>query len=81
MEYLDKWETIERFIDNGRNLDKEQIIYLLNRCPVLDIVRCSECVYYTKPEWSVVPRCVRDEEAALLRNPSDFCSKGERREE
>ena len=80
MEYLDKWMTIERFIEGGRNLDKEQIIYLLNRIPVLDIVRCSECKYFEKPDWSVVFRCTRDEEA-LLRLPSDFCSHGERREE
>ena len=72
--------TIERFIEGGRNLDKEQIIYMLNRIPVLDLVRCSECKYFEKPEWSVVFRCTREEEA-LLRLPSDFCSKGERREE
>ena len=80
MEYLDKWMTIERFIEGGRNLDKEQIIYMLNRIPVLDLVRCSECKYFEKPDWSVVFRCTREEEA-LLRLPSDFCSKGERREE
>ena len=80
MECISKWDTIERFIDNGRNLDKEQIIYLLNRCPVLDIVNCSECKFYEKPDWSVVPRCTREEDAILM-NPSDFCSKGERREE
>ena len=72
--------TIERFIEGGRNLDKEQIIYMLNRIPVLDLVRCSECKYFEKPEWSVVFRCTREEEA-LLRLPSDYCSKGERREE
>lgn len=80
MEYLDKWRTIERFIEGGRSLDKEQIIYMLNRIPVLDLVRCSECKYFEKPEWSVVFRCTREDEA-LLRLPSDFCSKGERREE
>ena len=72
--------TIERFIEGGRNLDKEQIIYMLNRIPVLDLVRCSECKYFEKPEWSVVFRCTREDEA-LLRLPSDYCSKGERREE
>ena len=72
--------TIERFIEGGRNLDKEQIIYMLNRIPVLDLVRCSECKYFEKPDWSVVFRCTREEEA-LLRLPSDYCSKGERREE
>lgn len=61
MEYLDKWMTIERFIEAGRSLDKEQIIYLLNRIPVFDVVRCSECKYYEKPEWSVVFRCTRDD--------------------
>ena len=71
--------TIERFIEGGRNLDKEQIIYMLNRIPVLDLVRCSECKYFEKPEWSVVFRCTREEEA-LLRLPSDFCSHGERSE-
>lgn len=80
MEYLDKWMTIERFIEGGRNLDKEQIIYMLNRIPILDIVKCSECKYFEKPDWSVVFRCTREEEA-LLRLPSDFCSHGERREE
>lgn len=80
MEYLDKWMTIERFIEAGRSLDKEQIIYMLNRIPVLDLVRCSECKYFEKPEWSVVFRCTREDEA-LLRLPSDYCSHGERREE
>lgn len=80
MEYLDKWMTVERFIEAGRTLDKEQIIYILNRIPILDITRCAECKYFEKPDWSVVFRCTREEEA-LLRLPSDFCSKGERREE
>lgn len=80
MEYLDKWMTVEKFIEAGRTLDKEQIIYLLNRIPILDVVRCSECKYYDKPEWSVVFRCTREEEA-LLRLPSDYCSYGERSEE
>lgn len=80
MDYLDKWMTVERFIEAGRTLDKEQIIYILNRIPILDITRCAECKYFEKPDWSVVFRCTREEEA-LLRLPSDFCSKGERREE
>ena len=80
MEYLDKWETIERFIEAGRTLEKDQIIYMINRIPVLDLVRCSECKHFEQPEWSVVYRCMREEEA-LIRLPSDFCSKGERRDD
>ena len=79
MEYLDKWMTIERFIEGGRNLDKEQIIYMLNRIPVLDLVRCSECKYFEQPDWSVVYRCMH-EETGKIRLPSDFCSHGERSE-
>lgn len=69
-------EAIERFSESGSSLSKDQIIYMLNRMPYMEIVRCGDCEHkYMKDMSAYCPNRV----GAL--NAWDFCSYGERREE
>ena len=75
MDMIDKWSTVERFIENGRMLSKDQIIYLLNREEVLDLVNCSECKHFTQYKHSNLGYCPFSVE---LVTPGHYCGKGER---
>lgn len=70
-------EAVDRFIEQGANLDKDQIIYILNRLPYMEIVRCKDCKWYENActFFAADPF----EQAPMKKN--DFCSYGERREE
>ena len=67
-------EAVDRFIEQGANLDKDQIIYILNRLPYMEIVRCDDCKRAGKKScpFTVMGLCYTDD---------DFCSYGERSEE
>ena len=39
MKAIDLDEAIERFIQAGQNMSKDQVIYMLNRIPTTGIVR------------------------------------------
>ena len=43
-------------------------------CPLIDIVRCGECKY-----WSKLHGCMKNDDIFLVTDPDDFCSYGERR--
>ena len=69
-------EAIERFSESGSSLSKDQIIYMLNRMPYTEIVRCRDCRRkYVKDMSAYCPHRV----GAI--NAWDFCSFGERSEE
>lgn len=67
-------EAIERFTQAGQNMSKDQIIYMLNRLPTTEIVRCKDCKWY---ESGGLP-CPLDLCESL--GDDGFCSYGERRE-
>ena len=75
MRAIDLDETIERFIQAGQNMSKDQVIYMLNRIPTTEIVRCKDCKWY---ESGGLP-CPLDLCESL--GEDGFCSSGERSEE
>lgn len=72
-------EAVDRFIEQGSNLDKDQIIYILNRLPYMDIVRCRSCIHGQKILKA------KEEVACDIWGgiwiENGFCSNGERSEE
>ena len=83
MKAIDLEEAIARFIQAGQNMSKDQVIYMLNRIPTTEIVRCKDCrhAYYADNR---VPHertwvCERFTNEEI--NANDFCSFGERSEE
>lgn len=46
MKAIDLDEAIERFLQAGQNMSKDQVIYMLNRIPTTEIVRCKDCKYW-----------------------------------
>lgn len=68
-------EAVERFIQAGQNISKDQAIYILNRLPYTEIVRCRECRRkYVKDMSAYCPH------RAGAVNAWDFCNYGEREE-
>ena len=63
-------------------------IQIINEAPsadVVEVVRCKDCVYYSnnnlKSQWDRLGYCLLNEEITDdKREPSDFCSYGERKE-
>lgn len=68
-------EAIERFSEAGSSLSKDQIIYMLNRMPYMEIVRCEDCKY--KGKVGDVSVCRIHE---ISTHADDYCSRGERSE-
>ena len=76
MRAIDLDEAIDRFIQAGQNISKDQAIYMLNRMPYTEIVRCKDCKYIGKV--GDVPVCRIHE---ISTRADDYCSRGERSEE
>lgn len=67
-------EAVDRFIEQGANLGKDQIIYMLNRMPYTEIVRCRDCRHkYVKDMSAYCPNRV-----GALRSDG-YCERGERK--
>lgn len=66
-------EAIERFNESGSSLSKDQIIYMLNRMPYTEIVKCDDCKYKGKVGDLIVCRIHEKSTRA-----DDYCSRGER---
>ena len=93
MRAIDLDEAIDRFIQAGQNISKDQAIYMLNRLPYTEIVRCRECKHwrphsqygYDYDDDAFHDYCglliPDDDYYAVRRDASDFCSYGERSEE
>lgn len=76
MIYVEKEALINKFVEGGSCLSKDQIIYLINRLPATEIVTCGECdKKYIKGMNAYCPYRVSHVMA------SDFCSYGEKGEE
>lgn len=75
MKYIGLDETIERFMQAGANMSKDQIIYMLNRIPTTEIVKCKECKYKGKVGDLIVCRIHE-----ISKREGDYCSRGERSE-
>lgn len=73
MKYIGLDETIERFMQAGQNLSKDQIIYMLNRIPTTEIVKCDDCKYKGKVGDLIVCRIHEKSTRA-----DDYCSRGDR---
>ena len=76
MRTIDLDEAIERFIQAGQNMSKDQVIYMLNRIPTTEIVRCKDCKYIGKVGDLNVCRIHE-----ISTHADDYCSRGERSEE
>lgn len=74
MRAIDLDEAIERFLQAG-NMSKDQVIYMLNRIPTTEIVRCEDCKY--KGKVGDVSVCRIHE---ISTREGDYCSRGERSE-
>ena len=67
-------EAVERFSESGSSLSKDQIIYMLNRMPYMEIVRCGDCRHkYVKDMSGYCPNRV-----GALRSDG-YCERGERK--
>ncbi len=75
MRAIDLDEAIERFMQAGQNMSKDQIIYMLNRIPTTEIVNCEDCKY--KGKVGDVSVCRIHE---ISTRADDYCSRGDRRE-
>lgn len=73
MKYIGLDETIERFMQAGQNMSKDQIIYMLNRIPTTEIVKCDDCKYKGKVGDLIVCRIHEKSTRA-----DDYCSRGDR---
>ena len=80
MKAIDLDEAIERFTQAGANMSKDQVIYMLNRIPTTEIVRCKDCKWWgrktTYKDGTIITDCKR----GLMANENGFCSFGERKE-
>ena len=79
MRAIDLDEAIERFIQAGANMSKDQVIYMLNRIPTTEIVRCRSCIYGHK-----IPKAKEEIACDIwggIWTENGFCSNGERSEE
>lgn len=65
-------DIIEKFINGPSHLDKDQIIYLINRIPSFDIINCKYCINH-KDSWCKFHGTPMMGE--------DFCSYGEEEDE
>lgn len=50
-----------------------EILHTPDDCPLIEIVECKDCKHYQREECRLDPFWEKDTE------PTDFCSKGERR--
>ena len=69
-------EAIERFVQAGQNISKDQAIYMLNRLPYMEIVRCRECIHGHK-----IPKLKEEVACDIwggIWTKNGFCSNGER---
>ena len=67
-------EAVERFSESGSSLSKDQIIYVLDRLPYMEIVRCGDCRHkYIKDFNAYCPNRV-----GALRSDG-YCERGERK--
>ena len=73
MRAIDLDEAIERFLQAGQNMSKDQVIYMLNRIPTTEIVKCKDCKY--KGKVGDVSVCRIHE---ISTRADDYCSRGER---
>ena len=74
MRAIDLDEAIDRFIQAGQNMSKDQAIYMLNRMPYMEIVRCGDCKHkYVKDMSAYCPNRV-----GALRSDG-YCERGERK--
>ena len=76
MKAIDLDEAIERFLQAGQNMSKDQIIYMLNRIPTTEIVKCKDCKYIGKVGDVSVCRIHE-----ISTRADDYCSQGERSED
>ena len=76
MRAIDLDEAIDRFLQAGQNMSKDQVIYMLNRIPTTEIVRCKDCKYIGKVGDVSVCRIHE-----ISTRADDYCSQGERSEE
>ena len=72
MRAIDLEEAIERFIQAGQNISKDQVIYMLNRLPTTEIVRCKDCKYIGKVGDVSVCRIHE-----ISTRADDYCSRGD----
>lgn len=49
-------------------------------CPIEEIVRCGDCVYFDKYENDEISVCYRFDNEQPIVEPDGFCAWGERRE-
>ena len=75
MRNIDLDAAIERFLQAGQNMSKDQVIYMLNRIPTTEIVNCEDCKYKGKVGDLIVCRIHEKSTRA-----DDYCSRGDRRE-
>ena len=73
MRAIDLDEAIDRFLQAGQNMSKDQIIYMLNRIPTTEIVKCEDCKY--KGKVGDVSVCRIHE---ISTRADDYYSRGER---
>ena len=72
MRAIDLDEAIDRFIQAGQNMSKDQVIYMLNRIPTTEIVKCDDCKYKGKVGDLIVCRIHETSTRA-----DDYCSRGD----
>lgn len=75
MRAIDLDEAIERFLQAGQNMSKDQVIYMLNRIPTTEIVKCKDCKYIGKVGDVSVCRIHE-----ISTRADDYCSRGDRSE-
>lgn len=73
MRAIDLDEAIDRFLQAGQNMSKDQVIYMLNRIPTTEIVKCEDCKYKGKVGDLLVCRIHE-----ISTHADDYCSRGER---
>lgn len=68
-----RYKMFEKAIDNAPTVD------------AVEVVRCRECVYYKDAEFNVFTShdkwCTYVMNSSYYREPDEYCSKGERRED
>ena len=77
MEYIKLKDAIDKFERSGATLDKEQILYLIGRIPVTEIVTCSECKYLEIRGFDQDAFC---RERTYPLTIGGFCERGEKNE-
>lgn len=86
MKAIDLDEAIERFLQAGQNMSKDQVIYMLNRIPTTEIVKCKDCMYWKRYDTTLFKGpafapCLRSDGMNSFTAWYDYCSHGERSED